>query len=160
MDETQKLLRALLENFQQTNAALAALTSRFDTLIVRIDTMEQRLDDKIDSLERRLNDRIDALEQRLDDRIDALEQRLDGRIDALEASLAEVKENMVTKAEFSELKAVMATKTDIALVLETCATKEEVYALDKRFQEAEKRQLLKNAMQDQEIMIIKQKLAL
>jgi len=62
---------------------------RIDALSVKIDNVEQRLNDKIDNVDKRLSDRIDSVERSLGDRIDGVERSLGDRIDGVEKSLGE-----------------------------------------------------------------------
>jgi len=69
-----------------------------ETVLERMNAMEQRLGDRIGVLDVGVSDRISASEQRLGERIDALEERLDTRLDRME--------NLITinRSEFLELR--------------------------------------------------------
>ena len=69
-----------------------------ETVLERMNAMEQRLGDRIGALDVSVSDRISASEQRVGERIDALEERLDRRLDRME--------NLITinRSEFLELR--------------------------------------------------------
>jgi len=69
-----------------------------ETVLERMNAMEQRLGDRIGALDVSVSERIIASEQRVGERIDALEERLDRRLDRME--------NLITinRSEFLELR--------------------------------------------------------
>src|SRR6266852_4791080 len=69
-----------------------------ETVLERMNAMEQRLGDRISALDISVSDRISASEQRVGGRMDALEERLNTRLDRIE--------NLITinRSEFLELR--------------------------------------------------------
>ena len=69
-----------------------------ETVLERMNAMEQRLGDRIGALDVSVSERIIASEQRVGERIDALGERLDTRLDRME--------NLITinRSEFLELR--------------------------------------------------------
>ncbi|HYP26501.1 MAG TPA: hypothetical protein VE262_07280 [Blastocatellia bacterium] len=58
-----------------------------ETVLERINALDQRMEQRIDSFDQRMEQRVDSFDQRMEQRIDALDQKWDGRINALEQKL-------------------------------------------------------------------------
>ena len=69
-----------------------------ETVLDRMNAMEQRLGDRIDATEQRMGERIDASEQRMGERMKSLEDRLGTRLDRIEVM------TNTTRTDFLELR--------------------------------------------------------
>lgn len=88
-------------------------------------------------------------------------ESLSARVDSMQVQINEMKVQIDRlESEVASIRSTMATKEDIAMVLECCATKEDVHIVQQNVDRLEKQFLLKEARQDQEILILKQKLSL
>ncbi|ARU60187.1 hypothetical protein CBW65_03285 [Tumebacillus avium] len=181
MDETQKLLQAILESNRQTNAAVAALTNRMDRFEANysdfIENRFNRLENIVDEIVRTMATKEDLVGFATKEDLAGFAtkedlagfatkedlERFATKEDLAGFATKEDLEKFATKEDLAVLTnkiAGLATKEDVAMMTETCASREQVQVLENKFNETDKLHHLKHAYQDREIMIIKEVLSL
>jgi len=85
IDELDRRLNARMDEVER--GLIIRINSLDEKLNARVDDVDKKLNARIDEVEKGLNARIDELDRRLNARIDALDEKLNARMDEVERGL-------------------------------------------------------------------------